>query len=153
MIQLSSLSSLACLTTLQSHWALLPTIFALFYEFINQMSVYFKSHHFPGVPGLWCNLSLQQSSWIMFIHIVSILNNSNDACVFLSLLPFCSYILIWSPWQEGCINVPPPMMKYLTFTLLVCIAVIMWLIMANFKRRIQHISIDSQSLVSYYKLM
>lgn len=147
MIQLSSLSYLASLTALQSQWALLATIFALLYE-NNHMSMYFKSHNFPGVLGLWCNLSLQQSSWIMFIHTVSILNNSNDVSVFLSLLPFCSYILIWSPWQECCINVPPAMMKYLTFTLLVCIAVIIRLITASFKLRIRYINIDIQSPVS-----
>lgn len=148
MIQLSSLSYLASLTALQSQWALLATIFALLYENINHMSMYFKSHNFPGVLGLWCNLSLQQSSWIMFIHTVSILNDSNDVSVFLSLLPFCSYILIWSPWQECCINVPPAMMKYLTFTLLVCIAVIIRLITASFKLRIRYINIDIQSPVS-----
>lgn len=147
MKQLSSLSSLASLTALQSQWALLATIFALLYENINHMSMYFKSHHLPGVLGLWCHLSLQQSSWIMFIHTVSILNNSNDVSVFLSLLPFCSYILIWSPWQECCINMPPAMMKYLTFTLLVCIAVIIRLITANFKLRIRDIIIDIQSHV------
>lgn len=148
MIQLSSLSSLASVTALQSQWALLATIFALLYENINHMSMYFKSHHFPGVLRLWCNLSVQKSSWIMFIHIVSILNDSNDVSVFLRLLPFCSYILIRSPWQECCINVPPAMMKYLTFTLLVCIAVIIRLITANFKPRIWDIGIHIQSLVS-----